>query len=114
MYVQYGSGWLSAPEGWINFDASFTLRWERTPLVGRLYSKNSQRFPSSVRFGDIVAGLPVKESSCRGVYASHVLEHLSLSEFHLALENTKKILADGGIFRAIVPDLEWSAREYLN
>jgi len=112
LYVQYGCG-FTAPEQWINFDASVTLRWERVPLISRLYTKNAQRFPSNVRFGNIVMGLPVPPSSCRGVYASHVLEHLSLEEFHRAIDNTKTILQEGGIFRIVVPDLEWAAKEYL-
>jgi SAM-dependent methyltransferase len=112
MYVQYGCG-LSAPEGWTNFDASPTLVFERIPLVGRIYTRNSERFPANVRFGDIVRRLPVADGSCRGVYASHVLEHLSLNDFHLALKNTWRILRDGGVFRLVVPDLEGAAREYL-
>jgi len=48
-----------------------------------------------------------------GIYASHVLEHLSLEDFHKALRNTKKILKSNGIFRLVVPDLESAAREYL-
>src|ERR1700688_376097 len=79
-YVQYGCGW-SAPEGWTNFDASLTLKWERIPILGRC-TKNSRRFPPNVRSGDIVKGLPVGDESCHGVYASHVLEHLTLEEFH--------------------------------
>ncbi|MQP68452.1 hypothetical protein GE253_24335 [Niveispirillum sp. SYP-B3756] len=57
-FVQYGCGW-TAPPGWHNFDASPTLRFERLPLVGRLYSKNGRRFPDNVRYGDIVRGLPL-------------------------------------------------------
>jgi hypothetical protein len=112
MYVQYGCGW-TAPETWTNFDSSPTLRWERIPLIGRLYTKNAQRFPPNVLYGDIVKGLPISECSCSGVYASHVLEHLALNEFHVALDNTYKILGDGGIFRLVVPDLECAARHYL-
>lgn len=112
IYVQYGCG-FSAPEEWLNFDASMTLKWERTPFVGRFYTKNSQRFPQAVQCGDIVKGLPVDEGSCRGVYASHILEHLTLADFHSALENTRRILSVGGIFRLVVPDLEWAASEYL-
>jgi SAM-dependent methyltransferase len=112
MYVQYGCG-FSAPVQWTNFDASPTLRWERIPILGKLYTKNVQRFPSGVKYGDIVDGLPVADNSCGGVYASHVLEHLTLDEFHKALENTRKILQDGGIFRLVVPDLESAARRYL-
>jgi predicted SAM-dependent methyltransferase len=112
MYVQYGCG-SSAPPEWENFDASATLKWERTPILGRLYTKNSNRFPPTVRYGDIVKGLPVEAKTCKGVYASHVLEHLTLEEFNQAIANTKTILTDRGIFRLVVPDLEWVAREYV-
>lgn len=110
-YIQYGCGW-SAPSQWRNFDASPTLIFERIPLLGRLYSKNESRFPSNVEYGDIVRGLPVEQNSCAGVYCSHILEHLSLSDFRVALRNTKKILRPTGIFRLVLPDLEYSIRKY--
>jgi hypothetical protein len=112
-YVQYGCGWC-APETWTNFDGSPTLRFERLPIVGRLYTKNSRRFPDNVRFGDIVRGLPIAPGGCRGVYCSHVLEHLALDEFDVALRNTHDYLAPGGTFRFVLPDLEHLARTYLN
>lgn len=112
MYVHYGSH-FKAPKEWTNFDASPTLKWESIPLIGKIYTKNSQRFPPNVKCGDIVKGLPVPDKCCRGVYASHVLEHLALNDFHRAIGNTKKILTDGGIFRLVVPDMEWAAREYV-
>lgn len=112
-YVQYGCGW-SAPSGWRNFDASPTLRFERLPLIGRLYTKNESRFPQNVEYGDIVKGLSVTPESCTGVYCSHVLEHLSLNDLRAALHNTKRILRPGGIFRLVLPDLEYSARQYLS
>lgn len=114
-YVQYGCGW-SAPVGWRNFDASPTLRYERLPLVGKLYTKNKtlSRFPKNVEYGDIVHGLPVLDNSCRGVYCSHVLEHLSLNDFRAALRNTHRILVEGGTFRLVLPDLEQIIKAYVN
>lgn len=111
-YVQYGCGW-SAPSGWLNFDASPTLRFERLPLIGQLYTKNETRFPANAKFGDIVKGLPIKPESCKGVYCSHVLEHLSLDDFRTALHNTLQILQHGGVFRLVLPDLEYSVRQYI-
>jgi predicted SAM-dependent methyltransferase len=113
IYVQYGCGPVSAPPQWTNFDASLTLRFERIPLIGRLYTKNAQRFPENAKWGDIVKGLPIADQSCQGIYASHVLEHLPLDHFHKALDNTKRLLRPGGIFRLIVPDLAVSAKEYV-
>ena len=110
--MQYGCG-FSAPSGWKNFDVSPTLRFERVPLLGRLYSKNRQRFPSNVEYGDIVKGIPLPSESCEAIYASHVLEHLSLRDFRAALANTYRLLTNGGLFRLVVPDLEILAKRYL-
>ncbi len=112
-YIQYGCGWC-APARWRNFDASPTLRFERIPLLGRLYTKNQVPFPKNVEYGDIVIGLPVPDISCHAVYCSHVLEHLALDDFRLALKNTYKVLASGGVFRFVIPDLEFAITNYIN
>src|ERR1700743_1953204 len=108
LYVQYGCG-FSAGTGWLNFDSSPTLRIERIPVVGSLLSAclsgNAMRFPGDVQYGDICNGLPVANGTARGVYASHILEHSSLDDLRQALDNTYRMLAPGGIFRLIVPDL---------
>jgi SAM-dependent methyltransferase len=113
-YVQYGSGTVG-PATWQNFDASPTLRIQRTPLLGRLLrSKLNVVFPKTIAFGDITKALPgVVANSCDGVYCSHVLEHLALDDFRAALQNTYLMLRPGGIFRLVVPDLEYYARNYL-
>lgn len=112
LYVQYGCG-LCAPEAWVNFDASPSLRIRRIPLIGPIIARNRPHYPNNVRYGDIVYGLPIADRSCAGVFASHVLEHLSLEDFRLALANTLRMLQPGGIFRVVVPDLEAGARAYL-
>lgn len=112
-YVQYGCG-LSAPNEWINFDVSPTLRIQKIPIIGSLFKKKLNAvFESNVLYGDIIEGLPINENSCDGLYCSHTLEHLSLEEFRSALKNSYKILKKGGIFRCIVPDLEFAARLYI-
>ena len=111
-YVQFGCG-ACAPATWTNFDASPTLRLQRIPLLGAVLTRGGPRFPRGARYGDIVRGLPVEPGSCRAVYCSHVLEHLSLEDFRTALRNTFSCLRPGGIFRLVVPDFERLAREYL-
>ena len=110
--AQYGCG-LSAPEDWINFDASPTLRIQRTPLLN-LVLRPKPVFPANVRYGDIVRGLPLAAGSLDGVYCSHILEHLSLFDCRTALRNTYKLLKPGGYFRMVLPDLEYCARKYLS
>jgi hypothetical protein len=110
--VQYGAG-FSAPAGWLNYDASMSLRLERLPLVGRLLSVNQDRFPASTLIGDIVEGLDVPDGSCSAVYASHVIEHLTLEDARTAFRNTLKLLAPGGTFRMVVPDLKALADRYV-
>lgn len=113
LYVQYGCG-LSCPDGWLNFDSSPRMRFESLPLVGAVSGAMGKRlFPARVKYGDVVKGLPVASNSADAVYASHVLEHLSRADVVSALANTYRILKPGGVFRLIVPDLEWRARSYL-
>lgn len=112
IYVQYGCG-LSAPDEWCNFDASPTLRLQKLPIVGRVFKKKVV-FPKNVRYGNILSSLPgIKEDTCDGIYCSHVLEHLSLIDFCVALKNTYRLLKPGGIFRCVVPDLEFSIHQYI-
>ncbi len=111
-HLQYGCG-LSAPPDWVNYDASPSLRLQRLPILGRVKGLGAVRFPAHVRYGDIVRGIPVRDASCRAVYCSHVLEHLSLKDCRIALRNTHRLLARGAIFRLVVPDLRVAAARYL-
>ena len=113
LYVQYGAHFC-APKDWLNFDVSWTLRLQRLPVLGRFLTQTTAMFPDSVLYGDIVRGLPVQLNSCSGIYASHVLEHLALDEFRRALANTFALLKPGGLFRAVVPDLEVLCRRYID
>jgi SAM-dependent methyltransferase len=111
LYIQYGCG-LSSPDGWVNFDSSPTLKLQKIPVFGKLVKKVN--FPSSVLFGDITKKLPnIKVNTCDGIYCSHVLEHLSLEDFRIALKNTYDLLKVGGTFRSILPDLESAIDEYV-
>jgi SAM-dependent methyltransferase len=113
LYVQYGCGRV-APKGWLNYDASPSLKIQRTPLLGSVFKPLLPfQFDEQVRFGDIVKGLPLEPNLCDGIYASHVLEHLALDDFRQALKNTYTLLKPNGIFRCVLPDLEQSARKYV-
>lgn len=113
LYVQFGCG-LSAPNGWRNFDASPALRLQRLHGLGKLFRRDSYPpFPETVEYGDVVRGLPLSAGSVKAMYCSHVLEHLALEDFRVALRNTYEHMESGGIFRIVVPDLERIIDDYL-
>lgn len=113
-YVQYGCG-LSCPDGWLNFDASPRLRFERLPVVWQALEASGRRlFPKEARYGDIVRGLPLPDGCAKAVYCSHVLEHIDRESVVTALKNTYKILRPGGVFRLVVPDLAWRSEKFVN
>lgn len=109
--IQYGCG-LTAPAGWRNFDASPTLRAQRLPVVGILFNRAGVTFPANAEFGDVTRRLPVPDGAARLVYCSHVLEHLPLDGLRAALVETHRVLRSGGIFRLVLPDLEYIIDAY--
>jgi SAM-dependent methyltransferase len=112
MNLHYGCGLVGASD-WINCDASPTLRLQRLPLLGYFFEKAlSPRFPSAVRYGNIVRGLHLLPNSCGAIYCCHVLEHLSLEDARTALRNTYNYLRPGGLFRVVVPDFEQQVATY--
>ena len=98
----------------MNFDASPRLRFERMPVAGSVVALTKGRlFPANVMYGDIRQGLPVADGSVDGIYASHILEHLSRNAVTTARAYTHKMLRSGGTFRLIVPDLAARAERYV-
>jgi hypothetical protein len=99
---------------WENFDASPTLRFEKIPLLGRLYSKSDRRFPEQAKYGNIVKSILCPPGTADAVYASHMVEHASLSDFRTVIRNVHTMLKDGGCFRLVTPDLEFMIDKYAN
>ena len=115
IYLNVGCGY-TAPNGWLNVDSSPTARIEKLPVIGRALSKlsgNAQRFPHSVRYGNIINGRFLAVNSVEAIYASHVLEHLALADMRSALANLFAMLRPGGTIRMIVPDLAARAEHYV-
>jgi SAM-dependent methyltransferase len=110
--VQFGSG-PDAVDGWLNFDSSPSVVLSRIPILRNYLLHGRPRFASAVRHGDVVRGLPLPDESVAGLYASHVLEHLSRHDADRALAEAHRLLVSDGIFRVVVPDLEFEAQRYL-
>lgn len=120
LYVQYGCG-MCAPQEWKNFDI---LRFKRLPLLNDFLPQRicafiyhhwkDPMFPANVEFGDIVRGLPIPDNSCKGLYCSHLLHQFALDDFRTVLKNSYRVLQPGGIFRQVMPDLEYLVHKYLD
>ena len=112
--MQFGCG-MDAPTTWRNFDAgpAFLLE-KRLPFLKKsLVRRGFPDYPDNIEYGDVIKGLPVRQALFRGVYCSHVLEHLSLEDCRTTLRNVLSYLRPEGIFRLVVPDLEKLVRTYL-
>jgi predicted SAM-dependent methyltransferase len=105
---------LSVAENWINIDGSPTVRLQKLFGIGYFFSAVVKpRFPRSVVYGDVTDSLPLATGSVDILYSSHMLEHLSLEDFRLALREIYRVLKPGGVFRAVIPDFEASIKDYL-
>lgn len=62
---------------------------------------------------DIRMGIPFEDQTFDGVYASHILEHLKMTEVNGFMSEISRLLKPGGILRLVVPNLEDIAKGYL-
>ena len=113
--VQFGCG-TCAPASWLNFDAgpAFLLEKRLPFLKATLVRRGFPDYPANIHYGDVIKGLPVDPASAQRVYSSHVLEHLSLEDCRRALRNVRGYLVPGGVFRFVLPDLEFYIHKYLD
>ena len=109
--INVGCG-FTVGSSWENYDASPTVRFERLPLVGRIYTKNAIRFPESVRYGDITKAPLCGIGEADAIFCSHMLEHVPYAAMRDALANIYAMLKSGGVFRMIVPDLGVRVQNY--
>ena len=113
--MQFGCG-MCAPVTWKNFDAgpAFWLQSRLPFLKPLLVKKGFPPYPRNIQYGDVIKGLPIPQQSADAIYCSHVLEHMTLDEFGLAIRNVFSYLRPGGTFRLVLPDLEQLIKTYLN
>ncbi len=108
--VQFGCGMRPGPS-WVNYDVSPTLRLAKIPGLKKLL-----RLPdwsANVLYGDITRGLPIESGSCSRLYCDQVLEHLAREDVFAALQECRRLLSPGGVFRLFVPDLKAIASSYV-
>jgi Methyltransferase domain len=106
--------WQDVGAGWENFDASIYVKISKIPLIGNqiLATVKAPQFSPQIQYGDVIKGLNIPPNSCKLIFASHILEHLTLADFDLALTNIYNYLQPEGTLRIIVPDLESYIHKY--
>ncbi|MGQ0628241.1 MAG: class I SAM-dependent methyltransferase [Phycisphaerales bacterium] len=63
---------------------------------------------------DINVGLPFASNSIKGLYASHIMEHLTAARNRAAYREFFRVLEPGGKLRILVPDLEYAINAYVS
>ena len=111
--IHIGCG-ANTPKSWDNIDASPSLLLVRLPIIGILLSKSFKltNWSANARYANIVKGLNCEKESYDLAFSAHVFEHLSLEDFHTAINNVKHHLKPGGYFRLIMPDLKQYIDQY--
>ena len=63
---------------------------------------------------DVTQPFPISDESVEFIYASHIVEHLSIEDFHFFLKECYRILHSGGVLRIVCPDLQKWISAYIN
>lgn len=111
----------TAVDGWVNVDRSPNVILDRLPALknllfagGVLSPGHMASWPRNVVHFDVRKGLPYPEGSVEAIYSSHMLEHLYLDEARGVLQESRRVLARGGILRLALPDSEQLAANLVN
>lgn len=62
---------------------------------------------------DITLGLPFATGSIKGLYTSHVMEHLTFANNRRVMAEYFRVLEPGAKIRLLVPDLEYAINAYV-
>lgn len=106
--LNLGCGSRTHPE-WVNIDYSLLAAFRSLPGLGAILGP----LPVGYRNWDLRRGIPFDSGTVAVVYSSHVLEHINHAGAPSFLKEAARVLRPGGIIRIVVPDLEASAREYI-
>ena len=113
--INHGCGSVR-PSGWINTDSSLNANLQKIPLVGKTVSRlfhKVQYDDSNVVYMNLNKRWKFEDGSVDIVYASHLLEHLTLKSADLFLREGFRCLKPGGVIRIVVPDLYKICKRYI-
>jgi predicted SAM-dependent methyltransferase len=100
-----------------------SVRLARRPVLAKLVSSahllnaDNEGFIAfcrthDIEWADAAEHIPLPDNSADVVYASHMLEHLDRAEAQRFLDESKRVLAGGGVLRLAVPDLKMIIAKY--
>lgn len=122
--VRVNIGCSTSPTpGWLNYDASPSVKLARHPWLcflldklGLLTEDNKNRIAfarnSDVLWADATKHIPLASGSVSALYSSHMLEHLDREEAIKFLAEARRTLMVSGVIRISVPDLRITVEEY--
>ena len=118
--LNLGCGTRALP-GFVNIDNSPSALLGRWPLLKKLLflagllsqERYETPWPRDIVWQDASKRLPYADQSVDKIYSSHALEHLDKKRGEALLRGCFRVLKRGGVFRLVVPDLEYHARRYL-
>lgn len=110
-------------DGWVNTDITPNLFIARIPfaaaLLYRLHVMNDLHYEwhkesrfRNVRYLNVTKRFPYKDATVEAVFCSHIVEHLDPSQARHMFAEVLRVLKPGGVFRVVVPDLEWAISIY--
>lgn len=104
------------PAGWYNADCSLNALLQRLPVIGGVLGRmvgGTEYHSHNVHYVDLTSRWRFGHDKVDVVYASHVLEHLSLPDAHHFMREASRVLHAGGVLRIVVPDLLATAQQYV-
>ena len=114
--INHGCGSVR-PSGWVNTDSSLNANLQKIPVVGKTISRllhKVQYDDSNVVYMNLNKRWKYDDNSVDVVYASHLLEHLTLKSADLFLKESYRCLKPGGGIRIVVPDLYKICKRYIH
>jgi len=124
--VNLGCG-LQCLSGWINIDGSLTALFgsKNNSFINKILYKlagssdyysfaayNKVIQENGLKFYNLQKGVPLLDDSADVVYCSHFLEHLNKDDGRHFLAECFRVLKPGGLFRVVVPDLDFAMAMY--
>lgn len=110
-------------EGWVNTDITPNIHIARIPgaafglhamgvMSDEHFALHKAGVFKRVRYMNVSWTFPYKNGSVEGVFCSHILEHLYPQQAIKMFSEVLRVLKPGGVFRVVVPDLEWAIGLY--